>query len=55
MQSISSIPFVDGVTRPVYLDADGRQFVLDVDGTPIYGVWVLIDEPEFVIRESAKS
>jgi hypothetical protein len=54
MQPIGSIPFVDGVSRPVYLDADGRQCVLDDDGKPIYGVWIYIDEPEIVTRETAE-
>ncbi len=45
---IGSIPFVDGGTRPVYLDADGRQIVLDDDGQPVYGVWVYVDEPDYV-------
>lgn len=31
--------FVDGIRRPVYLDDDGRQYVLD-DGQRVYGVWL---------------
>jgi hypothetical protein len=31
--------FVDGVTRAVYEDDDGRQFVLD-GALPVYGVWL---------------
>ena len=42
---IAFVPFVDGVPRPVFLNADGRQYVLDDDGQAVYGVWVLIDEP----------
>lgn len=34
---IASVPFVDGVERPVYLDADGRQLVYDDDGMPVAG------------------
>jgi hypothetical protein len=45
MGPFASIPFVDGITREVYLDADGRQYVLDADGQPVYGIWVYIDEP----------
>ena len=45
---IASISFVDGITRPVFLDVDGRQYVLDGDGQDVYGVWVLIDEPLIV-------
>ena len=44
----ASIPFADGVVRPVFLDADGRQYVLDDNGQPIYGVWIYIDEPQIV-------
>jgi hypothetical protein len=42
---IGVIPFIDGVTRSVYLNADGRQFVFDDDGKPIYGVWLHVDAP----------
>ena len=45
---IASVPFVDVVRRDVFLDADGRQYVLDDDGQAVYGVWVLIDEPLIV-------
>jgi hypothetical protein len=31
--------FVDGVTRSVYEDADGRQFVLDGE-LRVYGNWL---------------
>ena len=33
---LASIPFIDGIARPVFLDADGRN-VLDNDGNPVYG------------------
>jgi hypothetical protein len=36
--------FTDGATRPVYRDDDGRQFVLDDDGEPVYGTWLHPDE-----------
>jgi hypothetical protein len=52
---IGVVPFIDGISRPVYLGADGRQYVLDDDGQPVYGVWILIDEPEFVTRERKES
>jgi hypothetical protein len=45
---IGSIPFVDGITRPVFLDADERQYVLDADGNRVYGFWINIDEPIIV-------
>jgi hypothetical protein len=46
--SIAIIPFIDGCMRDVFFDADGRQFVLDDNGEPMYGVWIYIDEPEIV-------
>jgi hypothetical protein len=40
------VPFVDGVTRDVYEDADGRQWVAGYDGERVYGVWLMpADEP----------
>jgi hypothetical protein len=33
-----------GEVRLVFADADGRQFVLDDDAQPAYGVW-LVPEP----------
>ena len=45
---IELIPFVDGVSRPVFLDEDGRQYVIDNDGNRVYGVWIYIDEPDVV-------
>jgi hypothetical protein len=47
---LASIPVMDGATRPVFLDVDGRQYVLDDEGRPVYGVWVDIDEPEIVVK-----
>jgi hypothetical protein len=31
--------FTDGAERPVFEDANGRQYVLD-DGEPVEGVWL---------------
>jgi hypothetical protein len=31
-------------TRPVYRSDEGRRFVLDDDGEPVYGVWLHPDE-----------
>jgi hypothetical protein len=45
---LASIPFIDGVISPVYVGDDGRQYVLDDEGRPIYGVWVHSDEPLIV-------
>ncbi|HEX5273021.1 MAG TPA: hypothetical protein VFW33_21135 [Gemmataceae bacterium] len=43
---IGSTPFTDGVSREVYEDADGRQWVTGYDGERVYGVWlVTADEP----------
>ena len=36
--------FTDGATRPVFRSDDGRQFVLDDNGEPVYGVWLHPDE-----------
>jgi hypothetical protein len=34
------VPFVDGLTRDVYEDADGRHWVVGYDGKRVYGVWL---------------
>ena len=36
--------FADGVTRPVRLDAAGKQYVVGPDGGRVPGVWVLPPE-----------
>jgi hypothetical protein len=52
---IGRIPFVDGVTRDVYEDPDGRQWVAGYDGERVYGVWVApADEPVVVEGRSAQ-
>ena len=38
-EHIATIWFIDGVWRPVYEGADGRQYVIDGDGQKVYGVW----------------
>jgi hypothetical protein len=38
--------FTDRATRPVFQDDKGR-FVLDDNGMPIRGIWILPDEPIF--------
>ena len=40
---IGSVRFIDGSERTVYLDADGRQYVLDGDEA-VFGVWILTDD-----------
>jgi hypothetical protein len=47
---IGSIPFTDGTARPAFLDAGGRQYILDEEGQPMYGVWLYFDEPQIVNR-----
>jgi hypothetical protein len=37
--------FVDGSIRPVFADNGGRQYVMDDQGTKIYGTWLLNAEP----------
>jgi len=50
---------VDGVERPVYEDSDRRQHVLDDDGIPVHGVWLIPeDEPDLpliVLVDSAEA
>ena len=42
--------FVDGTTRPVWRETDGRQFVIDDDGQPVYGTWIYPDDEEADVR-----
>ena len=50
---IGSVPFVDGVTRDVHEDDDGRQWVEGYEGEQVYGVWLMpADEPLMVDRAS---
>lgn len=39
-QAIAEVRFVDGATRPVFVDTWGQQLVLDGDGNQVFGVWV---------------
>ncbi len=51
---IGRVPFVDGVTRDVYEEDDGRQWVVGYEGERVYGVWVApADDP--VMIEGASS
>jgi hypothetical protein len=36
--------FVDGTKRPIFVQLDGCQYVLDDDAERLYGIW-LIPEP----------
>ena len=48
--------FTDGQRRPVYETPDMRQYVIDDDGEPVYGVWFIprdqADVPVVVIQNS---
>jgi hypothetical protein len=49
---VGRVPFVDGVPRDVYEDADGRQWVVGYDGERVYGVWIIpADEPVLIVME----
>jgi hypothetical protein len=39
-QHITDVEFFDG-WLPVYQQPDGRQYVLDADGEPVFGVWYM--------------
>jgi hypothetical protein len=38
--------FFDGSARDVYLARDGRQYIVDNHGLPVFGVWVRADMAE---------
>jgi len=42
--------FTDGLERDVYEDAAGRQYVLDLDGAKVYGVWLWPADDPVVIE-----
>jgi hypothetical protein len=42
---VGRVSFVDGVTRDVHEDANGRQSVTGYDGERVYGVWLVPPEP----------
>jgi hypothetical protein len=48
--------FADSANRPIFEQADGRQYVLlDEEGTKEYGVWLIReDEPDLPIIIAAK-
>lgn len=51
---IAYIWFADGVKRPVYQSADGRQYVVDDEGEKVYGVWYIPPEertgPDIIVQ-----
>jgi hypothetical protein len=40
---IGHCKFADGAMRPIY-DDGRRQYVIDNDGFPVYGVWLIPEE-----------
>ncbi len=49
---VGRVPFVDGVTRDVHEDTDGRQWVVGYDGERVYGAWLPpADEPVVVVGQ----
>jgi len=38
---VAYVEFVGGAMRPVYEEPGGRQYVIDNDGEPVYGVWII--------------
>jgi hypothetical protein len=47
---VGRVPFVDGVTRVVYEDPDGRQWVTGYEGERVYGVWLLPADEAVVVE-----
>jgi hypothetical protein len=43
---IGRVRFVRGTERDVYLDRNGRQYVIGYHGELVYGTWVLTEEAE---------
>jgi hypothetical protein len=37
---MADIASTDGVWRAIYEQLDGRQYVIDGNGVPVFGVWV---------------
>jgi len=38
---IAYMNFTDGTRRPVFVQLDGRQYVVDDNGVPVHGVWCI--------------
>jgi hypothetical protein len=46
-QHVADVEFTDGVWRAVYQQPDGRQYVIDGGGEPVFSVWFIPpDEPQ---------
>jgi PBCV-specific basic adaptor domain len=56
-EHVATIWFIDGVWRPVYEGADGRQYVIDGSGEKVYGVWYIPPDdatPTFIVNAAAQ-
>jgi hypothetical protein len=50
-RAVGHVLFLDGVTRDVYEDSEGRQWVIGHCGERVYGVWLKpAEEPEAAER-----
>jgi hypothetical protein len=49
------VPFVDGIERDVFEDADGRQYVLGRDGEKLYGTWLHPADAPIVVPRHGRS
>jgi hypothetical protein len=55
MKPIAFVDFTDG-QRPVFEEADGRQFTYDNEGEQVYGVWYIPpDECDIPITVTAST
>ena len=57
VEHIATIWFIDGVWRPVYERADGRQYIIDGDGDKVYGVWFIPPDdpaPTVIVNAAAR-
>lgn len=44
----------DGIKRPIFEQLDGRQYVHDDDGEPVFGVWMVSEDgPDLPVIVSA--
>jgi hypothetical protein len=47
-QFIGHVLLVDGATRPIYQQPDGRQYILNEEGERVHGVWMIPEEESFL-------
>ena len=52
---VGCVPVVDGATRDVYEDTDGRQWVVGYEGERVYGVWIMPADEPVVVRCAGES